>query len=191
MFVRFTVSVKAGFWISNKLSSTWNTVPQMNYRRQKYPKLCHIETFLCRVTLHNSRHVSANIRYLTMNYKFINPLIRYSSFNFKFSKDMLAYLLKIAYQICCRTQPPSNIDIVKVQKSKVVFVHTGSTYRAMEEQLHAFSTSALDESEWWVSHPGCFNPVANAPDDTEQKAGWVQQRCGRKGKDKICTHYFK
>jgi len=61
----------------------------------------------------------------------------------------------------------------------------------MEEQLHAFSTSALDESEWWASRPGLFNPDASAPDDSEQKAVWVQQRCGRKGKQQICIHYFK
>jgi len=61
----------------------------------------------------------------------------------------------------------------------------------MEEQLHAFWTSALDESEWSASHPEFFNPEANAPDDFEQKAGWIQQRSGRKGKEKICIHYFK
>jgi hypothetical protein len=118
MFVWFTVSVEAEFSISYKLSSMWNTVPQLHYHRQKYPKLCHTQKFICWVTLYNSRNVPANTRHLTTTYKFINPLIRYSSFNFKFSEDMLAYLLKIACKICCRTQPPPNTDIVTV-KNKV------------------------------------------------------------------------
>jgi len=50
----------------------------------------------------------------------------------------------------------------------------------MEEQLHAFSTSALDESVWWASHPGCFNPEATRKHWTESWVGpatvWTQRK---------------
>jgi hypothetical protein len=53
----------------------------------------------------------------------------------------------------------------------------------MKEQLHPFSTSALEESERWASQPGCFNPQASAP-DTEQKVGGSRNGLDAKEKKK-------
>jgi hypothetical protein len=41
--------------------------------------------------------------------------------------------------------------------------HNMMIHREVETQLHAFLTSALNASEWSVSHPGYFIPGERTP----------------------------
>jgi hypothetical protein len=47
----------------------------------------------------------------------------------------------------------------------------------IEEQLHAFLTSALDGCEWSASRPGRFSPKEWAP-GTHWRGEWVSPRVG-------------
>jgi hypothetical protein len=52
-----------------------------------------------------------------------------------------------------------------------------NTYGGVDEQIHAFLTSALAGSEWSASRPGCFTPSERVP-STHWIGDWVGPSAG-------------